>query len=497
MKASYSPNVHFNQSEMMDFLYTDGATSLINKIASVSLSKECYSGFCYGLARKYLYNQENASNCIRDINCYIRGIPFMKNSVYSDNKRTSTQKIITEKELNIFLSMILERVRFKNGKKNMAEAIELHTLHYKNNASFMLNRPVELLSKEIPAAQFLDKLKIVNDINKDICLETIMEKSPDFYFNEKQYYNEVNSDNKKAVERLYNRVFLKKQSKEEQYDEFLNSAASQIKTKLDIEKAYFNNYDVCLFLQVNDLSESKKIASEFMRLDDENGVEKSWERKRTLSDFLSDLRHTTELNGAYLTCSENHAMALNTNFTDKKEEISFFDPNEGIYTFNNLNEFSAFLPDFIKTHPEYKFAETETDYTFNIEKYSRVITQQDYSNDFRNHLTKEWRKKQISLKVKEGDDSVITPVSFNTSTGLFEMAYHNNQISGRIYTFQPDIKVIHAFLKDNMELLQKDKAVYFIDIMSEVYQIEDEKLISQLNYHSNPKALFGSPIPLW
>lgn len=243
--------------------------------------------------------------------------------------------------------------------------------------------------------------------------------------------------------------------------------------------------------------ESKKILSEISFLDSKSGVKGGSKYKIMLSDFLFWLGHKTERNSSYLISSKNHTMALHTSFIEQKEEVNFFDPNEGIYTFNNLNKFADFLLDFIEIHPEYKFSKIETDYTFNIEKYSRVTTKQDYSNDFRNHLTKEWRKKQISLKVKEGDDSVITPVSFNTSTGLFEMAYHNNQISGRIYTFQPDIKVIHAFLKDNIELLQQNDAIYFIDIMSEAYQIEDEKLISQLNYHSNPKALFGSLIPLW
>lgn len=222
MKVSYYPSVRFNQSEMMDFLYTDCATSLINKIASVSLSKECYSGFCHGLARLYIHNQEKSSDCMIDINSYIKTPSFIKNNTCKKNQRTKKSTVILDRLLDLYLTKLQEKIRLKKGEKSIAAAIEIQTLHEKKHALFSLNNIDGFFSEVVPASKFLDKLKSVSDLNKETHLEVTMVNDFEVYNNEDYFYSEINSYNKNSLEKLYERVFFDKLDEESQNENFFN-----------------------------------------------------------------------------------------------------------------------------------------------------------------------------------------------------------------------------------------------------------------------------------
>lgn len=499
MKTSYSPSIYFSQNDIISFLKHDKSTPFMDKIKSVSLSKESYIGLCYGLSMKFLHHPKSSYSFKNDIECYI------DKAYCKEDKKTILPKIITEEELISHSDNARKKVISNSGKKILTEAIEIQTLHHKSIISSQLNRVIIPPSEIVPKASFLKKILEINDNNKKHYCEIVKKNnSNDDYILFKRVIKETQPQKNETTKKLYNELVNSEVNKK---NEYIDNAVEYLKKEIDLKKDTFNYVDIQHFLQAQAYIEYMSTQPRSLEINTKNNIKitkgehnnKSEIYIKTLPNLLLELKETVGNNKNYLISSNGHAMALRTNLHDKQMEYIFFDPNEGIYTFKNIEELEIFLRNFIKEHPEYSFQKQDENYCFNIAEFEKIEQRTELTNDehyeqYKINLIKILIKNKISLKLKNGQDSLITPISFNEKNDFLELEFNDNDISRKLYSAESSIEELHILLKHKITLLKENDGPYFIDKKRNIYQISDEKLMNELTTNSDLTQLFGSPI---
>lgn len=502
MKTSFSPRIYFSQNDIISFLNNDKSTSFMHKIKAVSLSKESYIGLCHGLSMKFLHHQKSLDSFADDIECYL------DKAYGKEDKKTILPKIITEEELMSYSDNARKKVISNSGKEILTEAIEIQTLLHKSIISSQLNRAIIPISETVPKESFLKKILEINENNKNHYSDAVRKNnSNDDYILFKNVIKETHHQKNEITKKLYNESINSEFNKKNEENEHIDNAVEYLKKEVNLEKNTFNHTDIQHFLQAQAYIEYMSTQPRNLEINTKNNIRitKGEQNNKSeiyivaLPDFLSELKETVDNNKNYLISSNGHSMALRKNLHDKHVEYAFFDPNEGIYTFKNIEEFEIFLQNFIEEHPDYSFQKQDENYCFNVAEFDRIeqiteTTNHEYYEQYKINLIKTLIKNKISLKLKKDEASVITPIYFNEKNGLLELQFNDNEISRKIYSAESSVEELCFLLKYNINLLKENDGPYFIDKQRNIYRVSDEKSINELATNSDFTQLLGSPI---
>lgn len=490
----------FFQSKFLNFLKTDDSKLFQENILKITNSKEPFLGFCYGASVKFLHYSDKGLE--QDyINIYNK---------YFDNVKTN-DTMIAKKRGNLTMASVADykhhtekKHAIKQGNKLLKEIFDIQKLRCNSANNYNLSLHIPLSSPILKEKNFLKLIELALNENINRC-----EGKENRMF--KITIAPLISDNSKCAKKIYSL----------NSSEVLSPDTDTQKEAYDIIESAINKKTnqirVNSLLDLMLISTSEKIEKIWLDTNSQQNltpsikIQDEYEEITKLNDFMDAIKACKDENQNYIFLSPNHACAINIKKSKQSENYQFFDPNEGVCQFDNFDNFTCFLKNFMDKHKEYAFIkDSNSNYQFSLVKLNRIVPNlNDYNKkkvfDSNLKINKllaldnfEVEFKRISFKKLIPKNKIYRIVhrDFDKKSHLVTLAFHytqsNNKKQKNIYSSNIATPILHQVIQSNLTILKKTDEDIFIDKKGNIYPIAPDISMGNFNLNTDPNVMFGS-----
>lgn len=488
----------FTQSKFLNFLQKDNSKFFQENILKITNSKEPFLGFCYGASVKFLHYSDKGLE--QDyINIY--------NKYFDDVKTNDT--MIPRERGNLTMASISDYKKYtekkhaiKQGNKLLKEIFDIQKLQCESASSYGLSLPIPLSSPIFGEQDFLKLISLALNENYE------KHKSEQDRL-QKMIIAPIAEDNMKCAKNIYT-LNVDENSNLENDKIKETYQLAELSTNIESNQKRINS----LLLSMNNLTKDK--------------IEKEWEdinKKQNLTASVKEPNSTqivkkpdefiklikSDENQNYIFLSSNHACAINIKKSNKSEIYQFFDPNEGIYQFYNVDEFTFFLKNFMDEHETYKFIkDSDSNYQISFVKLNRInpiSNNHNKKNVFDSNLKinkllaldnfeVKFKRKSFKNLIPKNKTYRIVHRNFDKKSHLVTLAFHytksNNDKQKTIYSSNIATPILHQVIQSNLALLKKTDEDIFIDKRGNIYPVAPDISMGNFNPNTDPSIMFGT-----
>lgn len=492
IKSSTLNKTPFSQSRLLDFLTTDESASFKENIVKTSNSKERFTGFCFGASVNFLH-YSNKGLEQEYINVYNK---------YLDDIKTNNA-ILQKKRSDLNIQLIshykdyIERKEItKQGNKLLKEIVDMQKLAYKSVLNYNLSKSIPLSSPIFEEKNFIKLIDLALDKN----------------FNELK--DEKNRMKTTVLEKI---LHTNKQYIKTKYVSEINKIKERNFPHLNSESdTNYKHWVINHLLNLARISTCKEIDNAWIEINNQKDLNtniaiiNSMIEPVKLNDFMNMINNCKDEIQNYTFSSRTHACAINIKRYKESEKYEFFDPNEGIYEFDNFKDFSFFLKDYMDKNKIHKFIKDEdSDYRVSfiklngINQSSASCNEKSFDSNLKiNKLLAldnfEVIFKRTSLKnilLNNKNDSIIYQ-SFNKKNHLVTLEFNytkSNRLKQKtLYSSNIDASNLHQIIQDNLTRLKQTDQDIFIDKIGNIYPIAPNISMADFTLKIVPSDKFGS-----
>lgn len=492
----------FNQ---LDILGSHNFTKIINELFAFGDKKqlkEYKEGVCYGLSANFLKHEvnNNGSEYLSYIN-KLQSIINSKKNVFESKLERAYHKKEKQQAEQLLKNIIIDITEYQKNKNLSLDISEYNDFSHN----------IQLIAGET----FLTNIERIYDYNnkyhpkKDqINFKDYNNKKLDLL--KKYYFGITDPDYIKTPE---GSEIIEHQAFKILKNNYENRSNDLIKKLKPIDiKSFIMMAENQLTTQV--LAASDDITQKYGLIATNNtlnGGNYDYSSRKKLSAFIEQLRTLgpTPDDSYFHFISGNHAMAISVINDTETQQINykFFDPNTGIKSYNNVDDFSENLTKFIKNNSKfYEFKKLENnDFEFRIREYKKSANNEvikgvnkinidDIHHSVINELLT--NKKQFSLiKSKKSHLTLdeFIPANLNNSNHQIKITLNQKGNTTVIYTDNLDLRTLpQKILANKKQLTQFNSPLFISKEDGNIYTIDNSSQIKNIDI-SKIKDILGPP----
>lgn len=490
----------WKQKKLLDFFKTDVSKFFQENILKITSSKKPFFGFCYGASAAYLYHSDKDSE--QDfISTYNK---YLDNCVANNAMMQKKRGDLAMTSVADYKNYIEKKHQVKQGNKLLKEIFDIQKLRCSSAYNYNLSLHIPLSSATLEEKNFLKLIDLALNENIERCKGkddrmlkiTMASLMPD----NSQCAKEIYSLNSSEISRADTEI---QKEASDIIEPAINKKTNQ--TKIN------NLLDLMLIFTNEKIEKSWLDKNKQQNLTTSIKMQDEYEKMTKLNDFMDIIRACEDESQNYIFLSQNHACAINIKKNNESETYQFFDPNEGIYQFHNVDEFTCFLKKFMDEHETYKFIkDSDSNYQISFVKLNRIdpsLNNHGNKKIFDGNLKTNkllaldnfevvFKRKSFKNLIPKNKTYRIVHRHFDKENHLVTLAFNytksNNHKQKTIYSPNIETPILHQVIQSNLALLKKTDEDIFIDNKGNIYPVAPNISMEDFNLNTDPNVMFGS-----